>query len=176
MSIEQREGERESNQFSIVFLDILLLRSSTNRSYSMSLAERDQLILTIIFSIVAFVFLLLIISLLLCRLIRSSQTRSKHRLEQSFEHARVHPPPSISIYPRTQYQRSQKYPSKNKFNHQSKTRKKRANTNDSVISFSFNPPHLINQNVKHLEKFYQNESTLTANSWFYEQTLAKKIW
>ena len=136
----------------------------------MSLAERDQLILTIIFSIVAFVFLLLIISFLFCRLIQSSRSRTKHRLE----HTRPHPP-SIAIYPRTSYQRSQKYPSK-KFDHQTKKRKKRANTNDSAISLSFNPPHLINQNVKHLEKFYQNESSLTANSWFYEQTLAKQNW
>jgi hypothetical protein len=60
--------------------------------------------------------------------------------------------------------------------YQRKARRKRSNTNDSAITLSFNPPHLINQNVKNLEKFLNSESTLTANSWLYEETLPKKPW
>ena len=130
----------------------------------MTLTERDQLILTIIFSIVGFVFLLLIISFLFCRLIKYYRMKHQRRMH-SFNHLRS---PPIPIY-----QRSQK-PISNKSNHRTKKRQKRSNTNDSAITLSFNPPHLINQNVKQLEKFYQNESTLTANSWFFEETLAKK--
>jgi hypothetical protein len=43
---------------------------------------------------------------------------------------------------------------------QRKKRKRRFNTNDSAISFSFNPPHLINQNVKKLDQLIANESSL----------------
>ncbi|UJR27884.1 hypothetical protein I4U23_009149 [Adineta vaga] len=48
--------------------------------------------------------------------------------------------------------------------------KRRFNTNESTITLSFDPPHLINQNVRNLEKLLNNESTLTANSWHYEET------
>lgn len=127
----------------------------------MTLAERDQLILTIIFSLVGFVFLLLIISFLFCRVIQFYRLKHQRHLH-SIPHRRS---PPIPIY-----QRSQKPTSK----HRTKKRQKRSNTNDSAITLSFNPPHLINQNVKQLEKFYQNESTLTANSWFFDETFGKK--
>ena len=45
------------------------------------------------------------------------------------------------------------------------------NGNESSISFSFIPPHLLNQNVKHLDRILASDSTVTAKSWQYEQTL-----
>jgi hypothetical protein len=140
----------------------------------MSLAERDKIILTIIFSIIGFIFLVLIICFLLWRIINYYRSKIKHRNSLEENHS-----PSISPYQRTQYQRSEKYLS-TKFDIQNrnktKKRTKRSNTNDSAITLSFNPPHLINQNVKNLEKLLHNESTLTANSWLYEETLPKKTW
>ncbi|CAF5029247.1 unnamed protein product, partial [Rotaria magnacalcarata] len=38
------------------------------------------------------------------------------------------------------------------------------------ISFSFNPPHLINQNVKNLDKLVPLESSFTTNLWHPEDT------
>jgi hypothetical protein len=132
----------------------------------MSLAERDKIILTIIFSIIGLIFLVLIICFLFWRLIYYYRSKINHR--DSIEENR-------SPYQRVQYQRSEKYldiQNRNK----TKKRSRRSNTNDSAITLSFNPPHLINQNVKNLEKLFHNESTLTANSWFYEETLPKKTW
>jgi hypothetical protein len=140
----------------------------------MSLAERDKIILTIIFSIIGFIFLVLIIGFLFWRLIRYYRWKVKHR--HSIEGNRSS---SVSPYQRVQYQRSEKYLSTKfdiKNRNKTKKRTKRSNTNDSAITLSFNPPHLINQNVKNLEKLLHNESTLTANSWFYEETLPKKNW
>lgn len=142
----------------------------------MSLVERDKLILTIIFSIIGFIFLLLIICFLIWRLIRCYRLKIKPRASHEINHL-----PRLSSYHRQQYQRSQKYIS-TKFNsnnhhhhpHQRKLKKKRSNTADSALTLSFDSPHLINQNVKNLEKLLQNESTLTANSWLYEETLPKK--
>jgi hypothetical protein len=60
---------------------------------------------------------------------------------------------------RQQYQRSQKNLSTmNAMHNKRKRRKRRFNTNDSTISFSFNPPHLINQNVKNLDQLIPIES------------------
>jgi hypothetical protein len=138
----------------------------------MSFAERDKIILTIIFSIVGFILIVLIICFLFWRLIRyyRSKSREKNWNKQY----------NSSPYYRAQYPRSQKYLSTkfdmNPNHYQRKARRKRSNTNDSAITLSFNPPHLINQNVKNLEKLFHNESTLTANSWFYEETLPKKNW
>lgn len=141
----------------------------------MSLVERDKIILTIIFSIIGFIFLLLSICFLIWRIIRYYRLKMKSQNSNDTNHL-----PPISSYHRQQYQRSQKYVStkfnmnKTKNNHHQRKKKKRSNTSDSAITLSFNPPHLINQNVKNLEKLLHNESTLTANSWLYEETLPKR--
>jgi hypothetical protein len=144
----------------------------------MSFAEPDKIILTIIFSIVGSIFIILIICFLFWRIIHHYRSTTKR---MNFNEENNSPP--ISSYHRPQYQRSQKYIS-NKFNinnnnnnnNKRRKRKRRSNTIDSAITLSFNPPHLINQNVKNLEKILNSESTLTANSWLYEETLPKKHW
>ena len=125
----------------------------------MSLAERDQLILTILFSIIGFILLVFLICCSCWRIIRSYHLKIKQKHQEE-------------IYQRKYYSNKFRQPIYRK----TKKRQKRSKTTDSTITMSFNPPHLINQNVKNLEKFLQNESTLTANSWSYEETLPKKTW
>jgi lipopolysaccharide export LptBFGC system permease protein LptF len=138
----------------------------------MSFDVRDKLILTIICSIVGFIFTMLIISLLFWLIIQ--HYRSKARRMNSNEEN------NSPSYQRQQYQRSQKYISNksnvNNNNNKKKLKKRRFNTTDSAVTLSFNPPHLINQNVKNLEKLLHNESTLTANSWHYEETFPTQNW
>jgi hypothetical protein len=143
----------------------------------MSFDERDKIIVTIICSIVGFIFIVLIICLILWFIIRRYRSKSK-RMNQNEENIS----PRIPSYHRQRYQRSQKIPPTN-FDHNNnnnnnirKKKKRRFNTNDSAITLSFDPPHLINQNVKNLEKLLNSESTLTASSWHYEETLPTKNW
>ncbi|CAF0896895.1 unnamed protein product [Adineta steineri] len=139
----------------------------------MSFDERDKIIITIICGIVSFIFIVIIICFLLRLIIRYYRSKSKHMNSNEENN-----PSPISTYHRQQYQRSQKHPSTKLIttaNHNiKKNRKRRLNTNESVITLSFDPPHLINQNVKNLEKLLNNESTLTANSWHYEETFPTK--
>lgn len=94
-------------------------------------------ILTIVFSVLAFILLVIMISICIwCCYRRRRQRR----------HSIIHFRQEYQCQPRQTINRRQR-------------RKKRFNTNDSVISFSFNPPHLINQNVKNLDQLLANEST-----------------
>jgi uncharacterized membrane protein len=136
----------------------------------MSFDERDKIIITIICSIVSFIFIIIIICFTLWLIIR--YCRSKGEDTNSTEENNS---PSISSYHRQQYQRSQKISSTIlAINNKRKKKKRRSNTNDSTLTLSFDPPHLINQNVKNLDKLLGNESTLTASSWHYEETLPTK--
>jgi len=142
----------------------------------MSLVEHDKIVLIIIFSIIGFTFILLSFCFLLWRIICYYRSKTRRMNFNGENYSRP-----ISSYHRPQYQRSQKYVStkfdiNNNNNKRRRKRKRRSNTNDSAITLSFDPPHLINQNVKNLEKFLNSESTLTANSWLYEETLPKKPW
>ena len=53
---------------------------------------------------------------------------------------------------RQQHHRSNKFFSIKFHNTNKKLGKNRFNTSDSSVSLSFNPPHLINQNVRNLDK------------------------
>jgi hypothetical protein len=53
---------------------------------------------------------------------------------------------------RQKYQCSKKFFAIKFHNNKGHIEKNRFNTSDSSVSLSFNPPHLINQNVKNLEK------------------------
>jgi len=136
----------------------------------MSLAEHDKIVLIIIFSIIGFTFILLSFCFLFWRIICYYRSKPKRMNFNGENYSR----------PISSYQRSRKYASTkfdiNNNNNRRRKRKRRSNTNDSAITLSFDPPHLINQNVKNLEKFLNSESTLTANSWLYEETLPKKPW
>jgi hypothetical protein len=66
---------------------------------------------------------------------------------------------SKTISHRQKYLRSQKPISTTFNNNKRKRRNKRYNTNESTISLSFSPPHLINQNVKNLDQLLSNKSS-----------------
>jgi hypothetical protein len=140
----------------------------------MSFDDRDKIILIIICSILGFILILLIICFFLWFIIRSyRRSKAKHKNSNDENSS-----PPISPYYRQQYQRSKNFPS-TKFNinnNRRKRKRRRFSTNDSALTLSFDPPHLINQNVKNLDKLLNNESTLTANSWHYEETLPTKNW
>jgi hypothetical protein len=140
----------------------------------MSFDDRDKIILIIISSILGFILIVLIICFLFWFIIRYYR-RLKATQKNSNEDSHSSP---ISPYYRQQYQRSQNFPSTklNLNNNRRKRKRRRFNTNDSAVSLSFDPPHLINQNVKNLEKLLTHESTLTASSWNYEETLPTKNW
>jgi len=109
--------------------------------------ESEQIILAIVFSIVGFISIVIIIGFLIWYILRRRSKSRKSNIKSSITH-------------RQQYQRSQNLSSTNVINNKRKKRTKRFNTNDSTISFSFNPPHLINQNVKNLDKLLASESPL----------------
>ena len=97
--------------------------------------ERGE-ILTVVFSILGTISLVIIIWLVVWLCYQSKSKRSRQR----------------------PYQRSQKLSKTNVVRNKRRRRKHRFNTNDSSISFSFNPPHLINQNVKNLEQLIPAQS------------------
>lgn len=104
--------------------------------------EREEII-TIVFSILGFFVLMSVIIVCVCCLYRWHQRR--HR-----QHAIIHV--------RHEYQRRQRIRTNEVLENRRKRRKRRFNTNDSAISLSFNPPHLINQNVKNLDQLLASES------------------
>jgi hypothetical protein len=95
--------------------------------------EREEII-TIIFSILGLISMIIIISLLIWYCFR------RH---------------SKSIVRQQRYKRSQ--------NVIRKRRKRRFTTNESSISFSYNPPHLINQKVKNLVKTEHYQKRYSTN-------------
>jgi hypothetical protein len=97
--------------------------------------ERGE-ILTIVFSILGSISLVIIIWFIIWLCYQSKSKKSRQR----------------------QYQRSQKLSTTYVIRNKRRQRKRRFDTNDSSISFSFNPPHLINQNVKNLEQLIPAES------------------
>ena len=142
---------------------------------------RDKIIITIICSIVGFVSLALIIFFVLWFIIDHYRSKA-HKCMNSNEENNSSP---LSLYYRRPYRRSQQLPSmkmcfnnhnNNSNNIDRRNKKRRFNTNDSVLTLSFDPPHLINQNVKNLDKLLNSESTLTASSWCYEETLPRRNW
>lgn len=138
-------------------------------SQNMSLNERDTLIVIIVCSIVGFLSLVLIICCCFWCVIRYFRLQSK-RLNAQEENDSP-----VMASSRQHYQRSHKAQSNQADQHYSRTKKKRRfNTNDSAITMSFDPPHLINQNVKNLDRLLNTDPTMTAHSWHYEQTLPSR--
>jgi FtsZ-interacting cell division protein ZipA len=111
--------------------------------------DHDKIIVAIVFGVIGIISIIVIICFIIW-LIRRNKLKSI-KLKKSF-----------SISHRQQFQPSQKLTSIKSNNNQRKTKRKRFNTNDSVISLSFNPPHLINQNVKNLDSLRP-----TDRSWPY---------
>lgn len=107
-----------------------------------SMDEREQLVVIIVCSVVGGLILLTAILIFVCCLLRERATYER-RYRPSHRH-----------------RSSRKYTKK----------PARVNTNDSSISVPFDPPHLINQNVKHLDQLLSSNSTLTAKSWYYTET------
>jgi hypothetical protein len=137
----------------------------------MSLNERDTLIVIIVCSIVGFLSLVLIICCCFWCVIRYYRLQSK-RLNSGEENDSP-----VMASSRQHYQRSQKAQSNKTDQHYSRNKKKRRfNTNESDITLSFDPPHLINQNVKNLDRLLNADPTMTARSWHYEQTLPSRYW
>ena len=134
-----------------------------------SLSESDTLILIIVCSIVGFLILSLIICLFCCFSIRYYRRRSK-RLDSQTETDSPVLPTSRQHYQRSQH--VSKATTKLDPNHMKKKKRRgrRFNTNDSAITLSFDPPHLINQNVKNLDRFFPTDPTMTTRSWHYEDT------
>lgn len=135
----------------------------------MSLNERETLIVIIVCSISGFLLLLFIICLFFWFTIRHYRLKSK-RFHMNDDNE--------SPVMRQRYQRSQNLPANKieKRNRLRRKRKERFNTNNSSISSAFDPPHLINQNVRNLDQLLNSEGTITTNSWQYEETLPKKPW
>lgn len=147
----------------------------------MSFDVRNKIIITIIFGIVGLTSFLLIICFVCWFIIRYYRLK-RERIDLKDDNDS----PVISSYRRhQQYLRPPHVPSvkissniNNNFSKSinKKRKKTRFNTNDSALTFTFDAPHLINQNVKNLDKLLSNDSTLTANSWQYEETLPERHW
>ncbi|CAF3268407.1 unnamed protein product [Rotaria socialis] len=119
--------------------------------------DRDKIIIAVVFGIVGAISIIVIICLIIWFIVRHKSNSKNHTKNPSIPH-------------RQQYERSQNI-SLTKYNsNKQRKRKRRFNTNDSAISFSFNPPHLINQNVKNLDKLAPLESSFTTNLWHPEDT------
>ena len=116
------------------------------------MGENDTLIVAIVFGIIGIISIIIIISFIIWFIRRKNLQSKKLKKNSSISH-------------RPHYQPSQKLTSIKSNNNQRKKRK-RFNTNDSVISLSFNPPHLINQNVKNLDTLRP-----TDRSWPYGNTV-----
>ncbi|CAF3311413.1 unnamed protein product [Rotaria socialis] len=148
----------------------------------MAFDVRDKIIITVIFSIIGLISIVLIICFLCWFILRHYRSKAERMRSEEENNS-----PPISPYYRPQYQRSQKFSSTTKIHHNSnntnniskisndkRRKKRRFNTNDSALTLSFDPPHLINQNVKNLEQLLSNDSTLTASSWQFEETLPRR--
>ncbi|CAF3442987.1 unnamed protein product [Rotaria sp. Silwood2] len=119
--------------------------------------ERDKLIITIVFSVIGFISIIIIICFVTWFILRR-KTNSTNQNK------------SLSMPYRQQYEHSQNILITKYDSNKRKKRKRRFNTNDSSISLSFNPPHLINQNVKNLNRLLSLESSLPINIWHHEDT------
>ncbi|CAF1062622.1 unnamed protein product [Rotaria sordida] len=121
--------------------------------------ERNKIIITVVFSIIGFILIIVIFCFIIWFILR----RKSNLINRN---------KNPSILRRQQYERSHNV-FINKYNsNKQKKRKRRFNTNDSSISLSFDSPHLINQNVRNLDKLLHLESLLTTNIWHYENTLS----
>ncbi len=113
--------------------------------------EHEQLIIAIVLGIVGFLSMMIIICFFIWFFLR--------RKSKSLQHKQL-----SSISRRQPYRRSEKFSPRNVIDNKRRRQKGRFNTNDSVISFSFQPPHLINQNVRNLDRLLASESTV-----YYEE-------
>lgn len=128
----------------------------------MSLNERDLLIVIVVCSVVGFLLFILIICSCFWLIIRHYRSKSRSLTMNDDNDS------AIVTTNRTHYQRAKKLP-QNKIEENRRRRKgKRYNTNESAITLSFDPPHLINQNVKNLEQLIHNENTLAMQSYPYD--------
>ncbi|CAF1593758.1 unnamed protein product [Rotaria sp. Silwood1] len=115
--------------------------------------ERDKIIIAVVFSIIGFILIIIIICFIIWFIYRRKSNIINYDKnifishQQSYEHSQ-----NILI---------------NKYN----SKKQKFNTNDSSISLSFNTPHLINQNVKNLDKLLSFDSLSTINMWHRQDTL-----
>lgn len=114
--------------------------------------DRDKIIISAVLSIVGVTSIIFIVYLIIWFVLR--------RKSKSTNHVRN---PSIPY--RQRFERSQNAVLTRLDSNKRRKRKRRFNTNDSAISFSFNPPHLINQNVKNLDKLLPLESSSPTNLW-----------
>lgn len=146
----------------------------------MSFDVSDKITIIIISSIIGVILIVLILSSVIWCIVRHYRLKAQ-RLNSNEENNS----PPIPSYHRQHYQRSNRLPSvkintdnntnkNNDNNIKKKKKRRRFNTNESALTLSFDPPHLINQNVKNLEKLLSSESTMTTNSWHYEETFPKK--
>jgi len=104
--------------------------------------ERD-IILVIIFSIVGVLSCVFIVIFFILFCIRRQMNKKQVPQRQKYERSR-----NATTTTTTNLV----------LNKQKQRRKKRFNTNESVVSWTFNSPHLINQNVRNLDQFIVNES------------------
>lgn len=103
--------------------------------------ERD-IILVIIFSIVGVLSCVFIVIFFILFCIRRQMNKKQVPQRQKYERSRNATTTTTNLV----------------LNKQKQRRKKRFNTNESVVSWTFNSPHLINQNVRNLDQFIVNES------------------
>ncbi|CAF1298733.1 unnamed protein product [Adineta steineri] len=99
----------------------------------------DKIIIVTICSAVGLILIIAIISVIIWFILRRKSNTTAYNRKSN-------------IFRRPQYQRSKKFFSIKFHSTNGKTGKSKFNTSDSSVSLSFNPPHLINQNVKNLDK------------------------
>ncbi|CAF1187216.1 unnamed protein product [Adineta steineri] len=99
----------------------------------------DKIIVVTICSAVGLILIIAIISVIIWFILRRKSNTTAYNRKSN-------------IFRRPQYQRSKKFFSIKFHSTNGKTGKSKFNTSDSSVSLSFNPPHLINQNVKNLDK------------------------
>jgi ABC-type bacteriocin/lantibiotic exporter with double-glycine peptidase domain len=120
--------------------------------------EQAKIIISIVFGVIGILSSIVIVCFIIW-LIYRRKSKSRNLKKTS----------SISQQP--QYQSSENSTSIKSNKNSRRKRNKRFNTNDSAISLSFNPPHLINQNVKNLDKLLSTDSISTTTPWPHEDAI-----
>src|SRR5690348_10372477 len=112
--------------------------------------ERIKIIIAVVLSVIGFISIVIIFCLIIWFILRRKLNLKNQNKNLSTSH-------------RQQYERSHNVLITKYDNNKRKKRKRKYHTNDSSISLPFDSPHLINQNVRNLDKLLSLESSLTTN-------------
>ncbi|CAF0883654.1 unnamed protein product [Didymodactylos carnosus] len=129
----------------------------------------NKIVLYVICGVVGFIVLVSIILIILWCINRHYRNRMNSSSSSLSDSTSSQTPPLPSSFPFRL--RAKPKQINNKKNTKKILVKSQSNTTNNVENY----PHLINTNVKNLEKLLQSESTLTASSWHYEKNLHQQL-